>query len=344
MSRAHCHHRRNAFEAEITRLNFFTLDVIGDMGFSLPMGFVKELSDATLAQTRNGTKYRVSSTINSIHRGVRYGFTMANIPSQTFINMVNKVLTALPVLARRIGKSSGDDFENICIDKLRRRIEVGDPERPYGDFMSFILRDRIQPGQGDEKFSFSREQFQSLVADSMMVMNAGSDTTAAALTSTMWFLLRTPTALQRLREELSSIKLESQNKDSSPELSIWHYDEVRDLPYLRACIDESLRLRPPIAYQLPRLISRPTKIAGHDILPGTVVAVAPYSVHRHPSLYRDPDEYQPGRWIDFDEQFPKQREDLKAYNIVFSQGSRACIGRHLAIMELQILIPSLVMR
>ncbi|KAL3493947.1 cytochrome P450 [Aspergillus germanicus] len=147
-----------------------------------------------------------------------------------------------------------------------------------------------------------------------------------------------------LRQELAEASAGDLGTTGTAEDSIFAYDKVKDLPFLRACIDETLRLRPPLAYSLPRLVSRPTAIAGHTILPGTVVAVSPYSIHRHKSLYRDPDHYRPERWVDVDPAFPNQREDLKKYNIVFSQGSRACIGRRLAIVELQILISAMVIR
>lgn len=132
--------------------------------------------------------------------------------------------------------------------------------------------------------------------------------------------------------------------EETPEEGLLPYDSVCNLPYLRACIDETLRLRPPIAYQLPRLVHVPggTMIADHHIQQGVVVAVPPYSVHRHDGLYKEPDAFKPERWLD--EKDPEQIKNLKAYTIPFSQGSRACIGRHIAIVELQILIPSLVRR
>jgi len=329
------------------RLNFFTLDVIGDAGFGLPMGFLQNLADSTDAETQEGSQYRVTDMIDVLHRGVRYSLTMGNITSHRLSRLLKSIVAKFPPLASLLGSTCADDFENICIGKLRQRIKQGAPSRGSGDFMTFILEDKARSGETDGKRCYSYSQFRSLVADSQMVMNAGSDTTAAALTSTVWFLLKTPHALARLRDELSPLIPRPEKSDdasSAKEISIFDYSVVKDLPYLRACIDESLRLRPPIAYQLPRLVSRPVTIAGHDVLPGTVVAVAPYSVHRHPALYRDPDEYRPERWVDFDEAYPNQREDLKKYNIVFSQGSRACIGRHLAIVELQILVSTLLMR
>lgn len=328
------------------RLNFFTLDVISDTGFGAPMGFLERVSDSTTAEPLAGTKYPVDGMIDTLHRGVRYSLTMGNIPSIPVLRAVKYLIAQCTPVARALGKTSGDDFENICVGKLRHRVQKGVAPRPSGDFMNFILGDKNRCStseDGTETKTFTKSQFNSLVADSVMMMNAGSDTTAAALTSTIWFLLHNPVALARLRRELAPLR-EKHGGDLSIEESMFSYDAVKDLPFLRACIDESLRLRPPIAYQLPRLVSQPVNIAGYDVLPGTVVAVAPYSVHRHPSLYREPDEYLPERWVDFDLDFPNQRDDLKRHNIVFSQGSRACIGRHLAMVELQILISSIFMR
>jgi len=323
------------------RFNYFTLDVIGDMGFGRPMGFLQSMSDKTEAETQDGRKYLVKNMIESLHNGVRYGLTVGNLTSLNFIHFFKRVVDTFPTLAARLGSTGGSDFEDICIGKLRKRLLDGPPNRSSGDFMKYILEDKTRATGSD---SLSHEQFRSLVADTMMMMNAGSDTTASALTTTTWYLLRHPKSLARLRQELRDHTGISETGNLSAEESIFAYDVVKDLPFLRACIDETLRLRSPLAYQLPRLVSRPTIIAGRQILPGTVVAVAPHSVHRHPAMFRDPDEYRPERWIEFDEEFPNQREDLKKFSIVFSQGSRACIGRHLAIVELQILISTLAMR
>ncbi|KAH7236965.1 cytochrome P450 [Fusarium redolens] len=119
------------------------------------------------------------------------------------------------------------------------------------------------------------------------------------------------------------------------------YHSAKDLPYLRACIDESLRLRPPIAYALQRLVVSPEGaiIAGHHIKQGTTVAVSPWTIHRNRKLYKNPDEFDPERWFD-----PEQLSNLRRHYIVFSQGPRQCLGRHIAIVELQILISTLVRR
>ncbi|KAF5630971.1 benzoate 4-monooxygenase cytochrome P450 [Fusarium tjaetaba] len=198
--------------------------------------------------------------------------------------------------------------------------------RPQQDFMNKILTNREGETRG---LSFER-----LLSESIVFMNAGSETTAAGLSSTLYFLLSNPECFEKLRAEIDA-RL-GPNHDG-----IVSYDSAKDLPYLRACIDESLRLRPPIAYALQRLVVSPQGaiIAGHHIKQGTTVAVSPWTIHRNRKLHKNPDEFDPERWFD-----PEQLSNLRRYYIVFSQGPRQCLGRHIAIVELQILIPTLVRR
>ncbi|KAM0559916.1 hypothetical protein ACHAPJ_003866 [Fusarium lateritium] len=206
------------------------------------------------------------------------------------------------------------------------RLESGVPDRPQSDFMSKILADR----DGKERMI----PFQQLMAESVVFMNAGSETTAAALSSTLYYLISNPKCLNKLRAEVDA-RLSSGYDEIVP------YDAVKDLPYLRACIDEALRLRPPIAYALQRLVVSPegATIAGNHVKQGTTVAVSPWTIHRNESLYKNPDEFDPERWFD-----PDQLANLRKYYIVFSQGPRQCLGRHIAIVELQILISTLTRR
>ncbi|KAF5259322.1 hypothetical protein FOXYS1_10055 [Fusarium oxysporum] len=306
--------------------NYFTLDVIGDMAFGLPMGFVASGCDATSVETPDRQVYRIPSAIDGLHRGVRLSTTLAQFSNLGSVGIAKSLSKCTGWIRRTTGAQDIDDFENLCISQLRGRLEKGTPDRPQKDFMSKILADR----DGKERTI----SFQQLVAESIVFMNAGSETTAAALSSTLYYLLLNPKCLAKLRAEIDA---NLNPKDDG----IVTYETVKDLPYLRACIDEALRLRPPIAYALQRLVASPegAVIAGHTIKQGTVVAVSPFSVHRHRSLYKNPDDFDPERWFD-----PEQLANLRKYYIVFSQGPRQCLGRHIAIVELQILISTLARR
>jgi cytochrome P450 len=242
-----------------------------------------------------------------------------------------KQLTRCNAFFRRIsGARYADDFENICIHQLRSRMDKGLPERDSRDFIDNILTSK----SGDSRSL----PFRELVAETQVLMNAGSDTTAAAITSTIYHLISNPTCLAKLREEVES------RVSATDPMEIVAYDLVRDLPYLRACIDETLRLRPPIAYPLQRQVYSPSgaSVSGRHLKTGTIVAVPTFSIARKASLFPDPERFNPDRWLDQED--AEQIHNLKAFVIPFSQGSRACIGRHIAIVELQILISSLVRR
>ncbi|KAF9774148.1 hypothetical protein IL306_007898 [Fusarium sp. DS 682] len=291
--------------------NYFTLDVIGDMAFGIPMGFLARGCDTITVKSPDRREYDISSTIDTLHRGTRLSTTLAQFSSIRSVQLVKFIFKFSNWLRRVTGVQGIEDFDNICIDQLEKRLGNGTPNRPQQDFMSKILTNR--DGK-DRDLSFQR-----LLAESIVFMNAGSETTAAALSSTLYFLLSNPKCLEMVRAELD-VRLGPDHDGIIP------YHSVKDLSYLRACIDEALRLRPPIAYALQRLVvsSEGAIIAGHHIKQGTTVAVSPWTIHRNRKLYKNPDDFDPGRWFD-----PDQLSNLR---------------RHIAIVELQILISTLVRR
>ena len=118
------------------------------------------------------------------------------------------------------------------------------------------------------------------------------------------------------------------------------YSKVKNLPYLKACIEESLRLSPP----LPRGLERVTPPSGARIIgefiPGNVgVSVPAYVAHRDPNLFPEPEAFLPERWLN-NENIGKMRDAF----IPFSAGGRACVGRNITMIEQQILMATLLHR
>lgn len=162
-------------------------------------------------------------------------------------------------------------------------------------------------------------------------VDAGSDTTSIALTHVLYFLIKTPSALTSLRDEIDA--------NAVFEDGIATHKSVQNLPYLRACIDESLRLIPPVSTGLHRLTpSKGYSIDGHWIAGNTIVVVPIYTAHRNPELFQDPDEYKPERWLRGDS------KTLRSSFIPFSEGARGCIGRNITYIEQSVLLASLVRR
>jgi benzoate 4-monooxygenase len=175
--------------------------------------------------------------------------------------------------------------------------------------------------------------FGELVAEAGILLNAGNDTTASGLTNTLWLLARHPPTFQKLRAELDNLLTDH-------DITAPDFNTLMAAPYLRACIDESLRLRPPVAIGLPRKTPKEgSTICGHLIPGGVTVSVPILELQRHPSLFRNPDTYDPDRWFD-----PSELPNLREYSQPFSIGARACIGRNLAMIELTKVIATVVIR
>lgn len=151
----------------------------------------------------------------------------------------------------------------------------------------------------------------------------------------LYCLAKHPEQLARLRDELST-NVPEPGKTST-------YAPVRSLPYLRACLDESLRLRPPLSAGAQRMTPpEGMSIAGLWIDGGINVSVAPHVLHRDKSIFgHDPEEYRPERWIDCGDETKKI---MQRHFLTFNAGARVCLGKNITYMEQMMLVAAVVMR
>ncbi|KAA8913662.1 cytochrome P450 [Sphaerosporella brunnea] len=192
------------------------------------------------------------------------------------------------------------------------------------DFFYYLLNAKDpETGRG-----FSTKE---LWGEANVLMIAGSDTTATALSSTIFHLCRHPQMLAKLKAEI-------RGAFASPD-DIVTGKELADCHYLKACVDEAMRLAPPVPGLLPREVIAPCKIDGHDIPEGTVVGVPIYTIHHNPEYFPEPFEFRPERWLEGNEE---QLEKARSAFNPFSIGSRGCIGKSVAYVELRLSIAKLV--
>ncbi|RYP24333.1 hypothetical protein DL765_000597 [Monosporascus sp. GIB2] len=153
-----------------------------------------------------------------------------------------------------------------------------------------------------------------LIDEALAMCFAGTDTTTFALSLGTFYLLRNPTKLRTLREELDSV---TPNGDG-----LLEYRDLRSLPYLTAIIKEILRLSSPVPGIIPRRVPPGgSKVAGYYLAPGTTVSVSIRMINYNPDLYHDPNSFIPERWLG-----PEGKE-LEKWFLTFSRGSRACLGQ-----------------
>ncbi|KAL8831387.1 MAG: hypothetical protein Q9170_005322 [Blastenia crenularia] len=160
-----------------------------------------------------------------------------------------------------------------------------------------------------------------LGAEATLIVIAGSETSGGALTHLHYQLLTHPETLARLKREL--------HENVPGNLSDLKWQDLRKLPYLTACIQETLRLAHTTIHRLARFAPVGGLQYEDYYLPaGTTLSMSTYFAHMDPSLFPDPDEFIPERWLSPD------AKALSRYMNPFSKGPRICLGIELAYAEL----------
>jgi cytochrome P450 len=184
-----------------------------------------------------------------------------------------------------------------------------------GDLLSLLM---------SAKDEDTREQMtdRQLRDEVMTIVLAGHETTANALTWAFYLLSKHPAAAQRLRREIEEVL-----GGRTPSI-----EDLPRLTYARMVIEETLRLYPP-AWVLEREAIQDDAIGGYRVPKKTIVAVAPYSLHRHPRYWQNPEDFDPERFTP-----ARAAERPKYAYLPFGAGPRLCIGNGFAMMEAQIIL------
>ncbi|WP_249779158.1 cytochrome P450 [Bradyrhizobium sediminis] len=172
----------------------------------------------------------------------------------------------------------------------------------------FDLMNAARDPETDE--AFTDEQLGDQVATMIL---AGHETTATALFWSLYLLALDPDTQEQLAAEVKGADV----SDAS---------DVERLKFTRAVVDETMRLYPP-AFLIARAADAPDTIAGMPVKKNDVVLIAPWLLHRHEKLWRDPNAFIPSRFMP-----PAPPPDRFAY-LPFGVGARVCIGSHFALVE-----------
>ena len=208
------------------------------------------------------------------------------------------------------------------LDRLVKRVLAERRARPgdRGDLLSMLMAARDDDG----KPMSDRQLRDELIT----LFLAGHETTAIALSWTLFLLARHPDAEERLSREIG-------------EALGGRLPRAADLPRLRcaeAVVRESLRLFPP-AYVIGREAIADCVIGGYDVAAGTTIYFAPWVLHRDARHFPDPEAFRPERWLD------GSTAKLPRYAYIpFGGGPRVCIGERFAMMEGVLVLVTLLRR
>ena len=162
----------------------------------------------------------------------------------------------------------------------------------------------------------------------MTLLLAGHETTANALVWTWYELGRNPGALEKLEQEVRRV-LGDRTVTT---------DDLPNLPYTAAVVDEAMRLHPP-AYQTGREATREVTIGGHRFPMKSIVIINIRGIHRRPDYFPAPLAFKPERMF-----AEAKKARPRHHYLPFGAGPRVCIGSHFALMEAQLALATMVQR
>ena len=217
-------------------------------------------------------------------------------------------------------RRAGRDLRDVASRVLMKRRIQGDGEE-RGDLLSRLITAR-DPSTGQALPD-------RLIVDNVVTfLMAGHETTAQALTWTLYLLALFPEWQERARDEVRQVT------GGSPIMS----EQVQQLTLLEAIFQEAMRLYPP-APSLMRRVLRQVRLGGETLSPGAAAVIPIYAVHRHHLLWDEPLRFDPTRFAPE----AKARRHRCAY-MPFSTGPRNCIGASFAMVEGRVMLAALLAR
>ena len=229
-------------------------------------------------------------------------FDLAAKEIATRIRRPIRIPDSIPTRANRRYRAWVRRVDEVVYKIIRERRQSG---HDGGDLLSLLLHAQDVDG--------ARMTDQQLRDEAVTLFLAGHETTAIALSWTLYLLSQHPEVDARLHAELGG-------------------------PYAEQVVKESMRLYPPV-YAFGREAMRDIEIGGYALPKGTTVFMSQWVIHRDPRFYEDPEAFRPERWT-----AEAERRLPKFAYLPFGGGPRLCIGNSFAMMEAVLILTELVRR
>ncbi|KAI6379926.1 hypothetical protein MCOR25_001827 [Pyricularia grisea] len=308
-------------------LNYITFDIIGDLSFGESFGSLEQSNYHFWV--RNIIKSIKGASQRRFFRGIGLTALSRFTPGNPVQGMLDNLKYAQGKAAARmaLGETPLAPAWDGEVDAQGRPAM-----KPRRDFMSYMMRK-----SGDGQGMTNQEKLNN--ANTLIL--AGSETTATNL-STLFFELSVP----RNRAIKEAVVAEIRSKFRR-EADVNFKSVQRDeLPFLHACIEESLRIHPPVV-ETPARVSPGATIDGHFVPKGALVTIYQNSTYRNPDNFIEPNKFLPQRFLPPSHPMYDARlangSNMAAFK-PFSYGPRDCLGKNLAYAEMHLIACRLFLR
>lgn len=247
-------------------LSYATFDVAGEMLFSQPFGFLKAGYDLDNAISTN-----VALNLHVAIAGFYY--------------WLHTILIGNPLMTKT-GLLPMGHLYNTTIKALNKRLT--DTTARFDMVAHWFKAQRNSPDL------LSLRDVYAHVTNSV---GAGSDTVSIGVQSFIYHLIRNPLALERIRSEIQDAQAAGQCQTS-----VISYADAQSLPFLQACVKESLRIFSPVGIGMPRIAGKDgVRIGDRVFSEGTIISINPWVLHYSKDFWGpDAADFVPERWLEKD--------------------------------------------
>ncbi|KAF4333510.1 isoamyl alcohol oxidase [Fusarium beomiforme] len=287
--------------------DYFTFDVMSEVIFGMTYNALKDTKYRFVTRALEASNIRIGALVQS---------------SLLIIGRADRYLFRKSIKGR-------NRFLGFIGSLLRDRSKASFADS--GNVFSFLEKAKDPDGGSELSKAEIRAECATLVV-------AGSDTSSSTLAGTLFYLSRNPGAYQRVCQEIRSEFQTYQDIKIGPRLN--------SCVYLKACIEETLRLSPPVGGALWREVGPGGMTVGPLTLPaGIDVGTGIYSLHHNSNYHPEPFKYSPERWIAGEGSTTSQSVALaRSAFTPFSRGPRSCVGKGFAYHELTLTIAHIIHR
>jgi cytochrome P450 len=249
---------------------------------------------------------------------------------------IEKIAAGLNVIMHEITSRMVNPFQVPMRVPTRRNVRFKEAVAQLHEFLNRVIAEHadghapddmlsmLLEGRAEDSKSLTEMQWQYEV---MTMFIAGYETTALALTWSLYLLSQYPIVADRLQEEVRAVL-----GDSPPTAA-----DYPRLEYTGQVIKETLRLYPPAWFLGARVASQACRFGPYEMPAGAMILISPWVTHRDARYFDKPLEFNPGRWSgEASKQLPKY-----AY-FPFGGGPRHCIGYSYAVMEAVMMLATIV--
>jgi benzoate 4-monooxygenase len=303
--------------------NYLAFDIIGDLAFGAPFGMLAKGKDITEIQRTPDSPIMYAPAVEVLNRRGEVSGTLGCLPA------LKPWAKWLPDPFFSKGLAAVENLAGIAVARVSARLDAS--KAGDGSSQRVDLLARLMEGKDEQGNKLGRAE---LTAEALTQLIAGSDTTSNTSCALLYWVLSTPHVLPKLQAELDAA--------IPAGVPVASFAAVKDLPYLHAVINETLRIHSTSSLGLPRVVpvdGPGIDILGHHFPGGTVLSVPSYTIHHSTEIWGDDaEQFVPERW---------ERgisEAQKNAFIPFSYGPRSCVGRNVAEMELALITATVFRR